>query len=314
MLGACSKSESGDTPDGNTRQIKAVSAIEGVASKAVIAGTDAALTGLQFLRVDDVSTNKTTSFDFSAATVITGGSRVAGGVITFGTSVTDGFDKYDKAGDKTTYMRGFTTDGATSTAGVKTEWAINGATDVLLTDVWNAGRYSLPGTNTMTFKHQLSRIEVVCKGEQNIHNDVTHDIWGNVTSIKVVDALPTLTYTYNTDAVTGTGTSADFPLLKEDTYDAAQPFAAKRILDYTAADAVFGSAMLWPLTSTVKLKVTTQNKAEQEISTTLSKMERAKIHKIVLTFNTDGKTITCTTSTIEEWEAGTGGTGSLPVN
>lgn len=309
LLAGCSESEPAPgTGHGAEKPIKAVAAIEGLQGKAVIAGADATLTGLTFLRLDDVATNKADGFDFSGTAAITGCSRASDGTIGFGTP-----QNYDKADDKTTYMRGFTTDNATVTPGSAAVWTIDGGTDILLTDIWNAGRYSAPGSNTMTFRHQLSRLEVICQGEQDVAASVVQACWGDVTSIELADAVPSLTYTYPTDAVTPSGTAADFALLKGTGYDASQPFEATAIPAY-GSTTVFGSAMVCPQATVVKLKVTTAGKGVKEVVTTLNSLERAHIHKVTLTFNTDGQTIACAASTIEAWTDGTPGTGTVPGN
>lgn len=305
MLAACSKSEPAEAT-GAEKQIKTTSAIEGVGSKGVIAGADAALSGLTFLRIDDANASLA-DFDFSGVSEITGSSRAIGGAITFGLS-----QNYDKAGNKTAYLRGFTTENATVTTGEKAVWAIDGATDVLLTDVWNAGNYLAPVIGEVIFRHQLSRVEVICQGEQSVAASVMQAIWGDVASIELVNASPELTYTYAANAVTATGAPVDFALLKGTAYDAAQTFAATAIPAY-GNTVVAGSAMVFPQTSAVTLKVTTAMKGDKEILTTLGALERAKIHKITLTFNTDGKTITPSVSTIEEWTDGTPGSGTVPT-
>lgn len=309
LLVNCSKSEADrGTESGADKPIKAVAAIEGLSSKAVISGTNAILAELTFLRLDDLETAKTGSFDFSGVSEITGGSRAANGAIGFGAT-----QNYDKAGDKTTYMRGFTTDNAVVTSGNSAVWTIDGATDILLTDVWNAGRYSAPGNNEMVFRHQLSRIEVICQGEENVAASVVQANWGDITSIGLVDAMPTLTYTYSTNAVTASGAKADFALLAGTEYDASKAFAATAIPAY-GNTAVCGSAMVCPQTSVVKLKVTTAKKGEKEVTTSLNSLDRANIHRITLTFNADGVTVGCSVSTIEEWADGSPGTGTVPSN
>lgn len=306
LLVGCSKSEAPaefPQPAGD-KQIQATSTVEGVASKALIAG-DVQLSGLTFLRLDDAATDKTSGFNFSTATAVTGSSRAGGGVISFGSAQT-----YDRTGGKTAYLRGFTTDKATVNAGTSTVWTIDGATDILLTDVWNAGRHSAPVTTGMKFCHQLSRVEVICQGEAGVAAGVVRAAWGDVESIKLVDASPELTYTYATDAVTASGTAADFALLKGDEYDASKPFETVAI-EANGGTTVCGAAMVFPQTTTVKLKVKTANKPEKEISTTLGKLDRANTHKITLTFNTDGVSVDCQSSAIEGWSEGTSGSGTV---
>lgn len=310
LMTGCAKSgtEISGGQHGADKQIRAISSIEGIATKAVIGQAQTALSGLTFLRLDEATPDQTSGFDFSGKTEITGSSRSSDGTVIFGT-----VQHYDKESDKTSYMRGFTTGGVTVATGSKAVWVIDGATDILLTDVWNAGRYSSPGNHTMLFRHQLSRIEVICQGEANVAASVVQAKWGDVSYIKLESMMPELTYTYAGDALTASGTAGDFLLLKGTGYNAAEPFEAVAI-EPNGGTTVCGSAMVFPQTTTVKLKVRTVNMGEKVVTTTLNALERAKIHTITLTFNTDGQTIGCSASTIEAWTDGTPGSGTVSGN
>ena len=336
MLTACSQSEV-ETEGQTTREIHATSVIEGASTKALIEGTDVALTGLTFLRVDiDASGGTPNSYDFSSTTPITGSSRATnGGKITFGSSGTP--QEYDKESKKNAYFRGFTTEniktpGTNGTA----EWEIKGTNDILMTDVWDAGNYSAPKTTGMTFKHLLSRIEVVCKAETGSSLDVVKAAWGKVTKIEVLNANPELKYTYSSNTIEASGTPAAFALHKDYT-TAENPTTLEvdiRANDYSGTD-VDAVAMIpvIPLTSNTpsysfQLKVTTAGATTGEsqgsaitidqINVSLMSgsnivaMEAGKIHKVVLTFKADGRTISCESSSIEAWDTnGNSGTGEV---
>ena len=332
MLAACSQSEI-ETEGQATRQIQATSVIEGAMTRALITG-DVALSNLTFLRKDVESTTSSLT-DFSSPTAtITGCSRAtSGGAITFGSS-----QDYDKEGKKT-FLRGYTTEGIKTTntrATVETtEWTVNGKTDILLTDSWDAGTYTDSKNSGMTFKHLLSRIEVICQAEATSSStlDVVKAAWGKVTKIEVLDAYPEITYTHSTGAVAASGTTKAFELLKDYTSEDAT-FVTKDINanGTTTADAV---AMIPPIPLTnspsysFQLKVTTAGAAvttgqptqiEKTINVSLSSsagssneaMTAGQIHKVTLSFKADGKNISIAASTIETWTDGS--TGATDVD
>lgn len=306
-LTACAQNETETAvPENGTRQIEAVSDIEGVATRAVV-GTQAALDGIVFVRYDDVATNKTAGFDFSASAAISG-SRAAGvsGAITFSPA-----QSYDKANDKTAYLVGYHPAG-TLTSKVAT-WTLDGATDILMTDVWNAGRYSSPLKTGMTFRHVLARIEVICQAESGSALSVVQAAWGNITAIKFADALPAMTYTYATNTVAASGTKADFPLLNGATY-AKGAFTAVGV-PATGNKTVTASAMLAPVDSkTVTLKVTTATGGEKSLPITLSgNFEKGKVHTVTLTFKANGKDIDVTSSSIVDWGTGYAGNSDVTI-
>ena len=336
ILAACSQSEI-ETEEGATREIKATSVIEGASTRALI-GTDAALSDLTFLRVDiDASSNKPTSYDFSSSTPITGSSRAtSGGAITFGNGSSP--QNYDQESKKNAYFRGFTTENI-KTPGTKgtAEWEIKGTNDILMTDVWDAGNYASPINTGMTFKHLLSRIEVVCKAETGSSLDVVKAAWGKVTKIEVLNANPELKYTYSSNTIEASGTPVAFALHKDYT-TTDNPTTLEvdiRANDYSGTD-VDAVAMIpvIPLTGgspsySFQLKVTTAGATTGEtqgqpitidqINVSLSNagssnlaMEAGKIHKVVLTFKADGRTISCESSSIEAWDTnGNSGTGEV---
>ena len=302
-LASCSKETNEPTMQGNA-SIKANSVIEGVTTRA-ITGTDAALSDIVFLRQDDASSNLGT-FDFSSSATISGIRAASGGAITFNPD-----QKYDQVNDETSYILGYHPTGTLNNKVVT--WTPDGATDILMTDVWNAGRYSAPITTGMTFRHILARIEVICKAESGAALSVVQAMWGNIESIKFASALPTMTYTYSTNVVDATGSAADFTLLNGDTY-ATGAFTAVAI-PANNSTAVTASAMLPPTASTgISLKVKTVDQSEITVPIALSgNFVNGKIHKVTLTFNADGKKIDATASTIEDWTTGETGSGDVVV-
>lgn len=301
-MASCSKNET-TTPQGGERQIKANSTIDGAKSKAIVQG-DVALTDINFLRKDDATANQTT-FDFSGTTEITG-ARAVGGVITFGTAQT-----YDMGTDNYAYFRGYHPIGTVTTT-ASTTWTIDGKTDILLTDVWNAGKYSSPITMGMKFKHILARVEVVCVANNGEAQSAIESTWGNITKIEFVGAIPEMVYTYSTNVVASTGTAADFALLKGAAYtDAFESIA----IPATGNTTVNAAAMLAPVANTsVSLKVTTVTGGEKTIPVTLkANLAEGQTHTITLTFKAKDKTITATSSSIEDWATGTTGGADVEI-
>lgn len=298
LLVACSKTESATDGDESTGIIRATAAIEGVTSRA-LAGMDEVLRNITFVRHDDPDTDKTTHFDFTATPAISG-VRAAGGAITFSPS-----QQYDKAGDRTAYLVGCHPAGNLS--GGVMSWTIDGATDILLTDVWNAGRHSLTRTTGMTFRHILARIEVVCKAESGSALSVVHAMWGDIEYIKLAGVQSAMTYTYATHTLDTAGTPIDFALLRGDAY--AEAFAPLPI-PAKGSTAVTASAMLPPVATTaLTFKVKNALKTEKTIALALSSnFAPSQVHRVELTFKANGRDIDVSTSTIEQWTpGGTGG-------
>ena len=356
ILAACSQSEI-ETEEQAPKEIKATSVIEGAATRAIIDG-DVALTGLTFLRKDvSVSTTDANTgghTDFSNPTIYTGGSRAQGGAITFCSGDGATTPEYDKENKKSFFV-GFTTEGKkakeqqTENSNTAFVWTIDGKTDILLTDVWDAGTYENHSSlQEMKFQHKLSRLEVFCVAEDGSALEAVRAAWGNVTAIQVVsNVYPEMTYTYQNNTVSYTGTSGSFSLL--DSYDNGSSTLNVTIhdKDYGKANRANGEqspaptpdavAMIAPITATTgnpssysfQLKITTSGETgmaatkvdtESEIEQTVNvnlgssnaSMEAGKIHKVVLTFKADGRTISCESSSIEAWDTtGNSGTGEI---
>ncbi len=336
ILAACSQSEIETEKQRAPKEIKATSVIEGASTRAVITG-DVTLNNLTFLR-KDVAADAQTPSDFSSPDdTYTGGSRATGGAITFSATA----PTYNQ-NNKKSFFVGFTTEGkkTESNAAGTFEWTIDGKTDILLTEVWDAGTYQSHGSlSAMNFKHQLSRIEVICKAEAGSSIEAVRAAWGNVTKIEVLGVSPELKYTYSSNKAEGSGDAKAFELLANDyssslnsitihesNYGETNTMTEEQSSTPTP-DAV---AMIPPIKATTgdpaysfRLKVTTAGIdgssspiTIDNINVSLSSgppssnesMEAGKIHTVVLTFKADSRTISCTSSTIEAWTDGSAGT------
>lgn len=229
------------------------------------------------------------------------GSRASGGnsAIQFSTNA----PTYDMTANKYAYLRGYHPAGTLS-SGVVT-WTPDGATDVLMTDVWNAGRYTAPVSAGMVFKHILARIEVICKADANDAHALVHETWGAIESIKFVGAQPNMKYTYATNTLVADGAATDFPLLNSNTYTGA--FVQTAIPASTSnSSAVTASAMIVPTReNTITLKVKAANQVEQTIGpiTLLANgtFGAGKVHTITLTFKAGDTDIEVTDLTVTDW-------------
>ena len=291
---SCSKSETVT----NSRAIAVTSTIDEVATKAVVVASSSALTDITFVRADDVANNQTI-FNFSNTPSITG-SRAAGAnsPIAFSTNA----PTYDVTADKYAYLRGYHPVGTLSSEVVT--WTPDGATDILMTDVWNAGRYTVPVSSGMVFKHILARIEVICKADIDDAHALVQDTWGDITAIKFVDVQPNIEYTYATNTLIADGTPIDFALLNSNTYTEA--FDQTAIPASSSSSAVTASAMIVPTeASTITLKVKAVNQAEQTIGpitlSTSGTFGAGKVHTITLTFKSRDKEIEVTSLTVTDW-------------
>lgn len=285
------------------RHISVQSTIENPHSKAVIETDDAVLPSLSFVRTDDVVTNLST-FDFSGAAPIDA-SRALGGVVTFIPAQT-----YDQIEDKTAYLFGYGPK-VPIAAGRTATWIVDGGTDVLSTDVWNAGRNSSPVTTGMIFRHQLARLEVVCQADPLVPQIAVQNGWGSIESIKLCNSAPQLTLDLATQSTTGSGALVDFPLLNGRSYTVGA-FIPTPIPASTNAAAT-AAAMVVPIDAAqVTLKIKTALTPEKEITILLSeKLLKGKIHTVNLTFKANLKDIECTGSSIVDWVIGSNGGGDV---
>lgn len=289
---SCSKSETVT----NSRAITVTSTIDEVTTKAVV-GSASELTNITFVRADDALSDLTI-VDFSSTPSITG-SRAPGSnsAILFSPNALT----YDMTANKYAYLRGYHPAGTLS-SGVVT-WTPDGATDVLMTDVWNAGRYTAPVSAGMVFKHILARIEVICKADANDAHALVQETWGAIESIKFVGAQPRMKYTYETNTLVADGAATDFPLLNSNTYTGV---FAQTAIPASNSSTVTASAMIVPTgESTITLKVKAVKQVEQTIGpiTLLANgtFGAGKVHIITLTFKAGDTDIEVTDLTVTDW-------------
>lgn len=180
----CSKKNTETTID-QSGQIRLSSGIQ--ASRAAYSG-DVAVAGLQILRANAAGVAPT-SFDDAALIVA---DRTADDAdITFATA-----QYYDGANNA--YFVGYFP--AAVVASNVATWTVDAKTDIMTSQVVDAGTDALPLNPALAFKHALAQIEVICKAEAGNHEAVKTR-WGKIEYIKLKDATPTVTFTYADQSV-----------------------------------------------------------------------------------------------------------------
>lgn len=308
LLGAsgCSK-EGPEWPGARTREIRIASSIDAVGRTRAAQKPASALLGAKFLQVNATSMPA----GMAGATLFTGDrAGDATGAITFTGSPVPLYS----IGNDNAYIVGYwpgSGAGVTITEGTSVAWTIDGKTDILLTPVWDAGKYAAPNTGatgtTMTFEHRLAQLEVICKAEAGRELSVVQAAWGAITSIELVGTLPGAKYTYAANAMTFTGTAADMKLLKND-YETAFTQTAVPANGNTAVTA---AGMFAPSTGVFQLLVKTVEVPEGiRINVQLQAggankdFEIGKKHTVTLTFEPNPKNIVITGTSIAAWTDG----------
>lgn len=286
VMSSCAKKESAYVVDNGQVEINLNS---GIYAKAVYDG-DVAVADLQFLRADAPATTS----DFTGKTAITG-SRAVGGVITFGDA--QYFEETNNA-----YFASYFPAGAFS-ANVVT-WTIDAKTDIMTAATIDAGTKAAPSASaSLTYKHKLSQIEVICKSASN--DAATR--WGKINSIKLKDTPTTMTYAYNGLAVTNGSALATIALVQP---DYITDFAAIDVTTNTSNTTNAAGMFAPSTTQSFVLIIDTEKRGEKEVTIDLgtsNKLTEGKRHKITLTFNAE----LSVGSVIEEWSDGTTGTGEV---
>lgn len=305
---SCSKSEA-DQPKTNDGRIRVSSSIVGAQTKAIV-GPTAALTGFKFIRAD-YATEQTNPEFVMGSGIYTSctGDRAAGATsaVTF-----SGDQKYSQKNDYT-YFLGY--DPTAIEGGNAVIWDIDGKTDLLVTDVWSAGKFSDPKTTGMVFKHILSRIEVIVQAPDGVSASVINDNWGQIKSITVetpkefmfdLDSRDLLPSGAETSYVAMTAGQSYATLLPASNIPA---FGNMAVL----CGAMIGLPVVTNPTNQVKLKITTDKVTDKEVTATLTtgNLTSGQIHTFTLTFDATTKNITVAGSTITDWVDGQDGTGSV---
>lgn len=186
-------------------------------------------------------------------------------------------------------------------------WVTDGVTDILNSDVWEAGTYTTSTTTGLTLQHVLTRLEVIVQSNQADQLEAAKDIWGKITKIVVKD-IPTTSMlnckARNPIADIGPN-NAPFALLKGNSYT-HDPFTPVDI-EATGSTSVVASAML-PFgrgRDEVTFVVSSEKQPDMEVVVKSASLEflRGKLYTITLTCDPDKKTITPKT-TIGTWTLG----------
>lgn len=292
---SCSKSD--NTNPNNPAESSEIKLSAGLDGSKVAHNGDVAVTGLQFLRKDATGVVPT---DFSDVTAITG-SRAVAGAITFDETVRYG--SYDNAYFVSYYPAG------TYNSNVVT-WEVDGKTDIMTAAMVDAGTqqsHAVPAK--LSYQHMLAQIEIRCVAE---NNDAIRR-WGTVNAIRLMEAIPQMTYSYATQAVSATGAPRALTLLADDYTSALVPFALTTTNDESNAVAM----VVVPTSADIKLEIDvtggTENTVTKPLTVKLNAGEVLKAgfkHIITLSFNNPPDNEIKATSTVEPWDAGsTGGSG-----
>ncbi|MCD8094461.1 MAG: fimbrillin family protein, partial [Bacteroides sp.] len=292
--------------------------------------------GIQFLHKDAAASEATSGLSFEGVSVITG-TRIATGTTNTGSSITfnGSAPQYDQKENKNAYFVAYYPVRENSSSSDNTAtWTIDGKTDILYAERYDAGTYIATitgGESPMTFKHALAQLEVVCMAEKDVSAEVMKKVWGQIQKIEI-STLAKAKYKYSDqsfefkDASDGT-TAANIELLQKD-YKTA--FAAIDIPSHVAtpsADNVVAAGMFAPAaensTAAITLTITTKvdgadaSAVTTNVTVQLAKdgtnkgFERGLKHTAILTFKTSKVDIEVTGTTITPWGTGYTGTGDV---
>ena len=234
-------------------------------TRAPITGTDAELKDITFYLWQ--STNNTidlsaTPFSpFSSYTGTRAGSNTGAIIFNEGSQPV-----YDQKENKYAFLVGCWANATATTADNSLTWTIDGKTDILISDLWCAGTYLAPitgaesgsGASPLTFKHRLAQLEVFCKAADGETLNDVQATWGNIKSIKLLDAYPQMNYDATTNKITGTGNKTAISLLKPD-YETA--FEATAIQPHTATEPAIETATaagMYAPSDLIVLRITTE--------------------------------------------------------
>lgn len=320
LLAGCSKGEpdAGAGP-GRGGAIRIASAIEASAETRAVVTDGDQLADVQFLRVDVANDGA-----FPAA-CFTGVAPVAGTRMNTNAKpvVFDAPVPEYNTDDSRAYFVAYHP--KTTVASEVAAWTIDGKTDILVTPVWDAGKYSAPKTGAggaagdpMLFRHQLAQLEVICKAytADGMPESTVQALWGDITSIELLNTASEATYAYATNTVAFGGAGAGIALLDGATY--ADAFAAKPVT-VNDANAVTAAGMFAPDVtpgSTAKLQLrirTTEVPAGVKLQVQLrdggadAGFTRGRKHTVTLSLRADPREIAVTGTAITPWGTGYGG-------
>lgn len=324
LLAGCSEHEpEADAGPGRDGVIRIASAIEASAETRAAVTDGDRLTDVQFLRVDVADDGAVPSDYFSGVTAI-GGTRDNTGAKSI---VFDAPTPAYSLNDDRSYFVAYHP--KTTVASGVAAWTIDGKTDILMTPVWDAGKYSAPRTggggaagDPMLFRHQLAQLEVICKAytADGTAESLVQALWGDITSIELLNTASEATYTYATNAVAYNAPKG-LPLLAGATYaDAFAPTA----VTVNAADAVTAAGMFAPdvtpgSTARIQLRVrSTGFPAGVRLEVQLKNASGADVgftrglkHTVTLSLRAGEKQIDVAGITITPWGAGYAGNSEM---
>lgn len=324
LLAGCSEHDpDADAGPGRDGMIRIASAIEASAETRAAVTDGDRLTDVQFLRVDVADDGAVPSDYFSGVTAI-GGTRDNTGAKSI---VFDAPTPAYNLNDARSYFVAYHP--KTTVASGVAAWPIDGRTDILVTPVWDAGKYSAPKTggggaagDPMLFRHQLAQLEVICKAytADGTTESLVQALWGDITSIELLNTASEATYAYATNAVAYNAPKG-LPLLAGATYaDAFAPTA----VTVNAADAVTAAGMFAPdvtpgSTARIQLRVrSTGIPAGVRIEVQLKNASGVNVgftrglkHTVTLSLRAGEKQIDVAGTTITPWGAGYAGNSEM---
>lgn len=317
LIASCTKGE-GENPQGqHDGRIRINSTIRGSSPEKL--GTLSSAPSSRALAMDSeelpginfVHATKTTELNpgeecYFSVNSITTGTRAAGaaGAITFATGREPFYSKGNAL--SISYMMGYYPAGLAQNESVT--WASpDGATDILLSNLWNAGTFLAPNNTGLVFDHLLCRVEVKCVAKSGQDLAMQRATWGKVTSIKVKGTPEDLSFSLSNNKVTYSSELRDTPLLKGALYDAGQPLAPFD-LQPTGGTDINAAGMVTPISgsTTITLLVTTEVEGTREVEVEVGAagLSVAKTHTMELVFNAVDKNIIARPTLINDWQTG----------
>lgn len=301
-MASCSKSNN-ETPQG-TKPSNEIKLSAGVDSKSAITNLSA-IEGLRFLRIDAATTPA--SFATTPAAEVLSASRAASGAITFGNK-----QYFNTTTSLNTYFVSYYPAGVSANNVVT--WDVDAKTDILTSKgVTDAGHEGAPTNAAITYQHELAQLQVTCKAATGALA-AAQARFGNITYIKLAETESQMTYSYATMTTAKSGAKTDVDLVQSDYQTDFAPVAIPAEGNTTVTAA--GMFIPNPISNQITLKIGTALGTEKTVIVTFAtdgKFDRSKNHKVELTFNGDPTTaeITVSASTIEDWTAGSTGSGII---
>lgn len=211
---------------------------------------------------------------------------------------------YDAITDHYAYVRGYYPVPTVDANNVAT-WTIDGKTDIIFSDVWNAGKYTAPvKVNDLTFTHILARLHIDGSYKtRDFDPAIQNKIWGKISKIEV-QSYANLSYKYATNTTVIENEAQVALLAYEYVSNAFQPLTIPSANNpYVIASAMVPSDG----SNTVKLRFTFQ---DSEITngyidlTANLTLKAGYINTLNVRFNTAERDIEIVGSSITPWGTG----------